>query len=174
MSNTELDDDTYAETQSATETHQNTRRPSGGSVSDFLQRERTIGRIKSVVLLFAATGVGLGIIGSMLAGSVDGYIGGIVGMVSIIPIALLTPVVGVVAGNQLGRIYTDTQPIQLYALIAVTTGAGAISLFMIGSTLSVIGTGGPSVVDLLTFSLVVAIGTVIAAGAAGFTARSWD
>lgn len=169
MSNTELDDDTYSEAGTETQISQYI-----GVVSDFLQGDAVIGHMKSVVMVFVATGVVLGVIASILVGSVDEFLQGIVATVSLIPMALLAPVLGVIAGQQLGRTHCDAQPLPAYALITVSTGVGAFLLFMIGALFSTNGTSSVTVGNLFVFSLVVAVGTVVAAGVSGYAARSWE
>lgn len=193
MSNTELDDETYSESESdratsgqngadkrsSQETSSTTeirsqgsrRNATGGSISAFLQSEGAISQAKSVLILFTATGIGLGIIGSTLSDSVGAFAGDIA-IATFIPIALVTPAIGVLMGQQIGYAESDTQPIAVYTLVAIVVGVGAIAEFMLASVLTAVGISGTSVSELFVFSFVVALGTVIAGLAGTFTARN--
>lgn len=150
----------------------NTRqRARGSSIGTFLQSEAAIGQIKSSLILFTTMGIGLGIVGSILASS-EGTIGGDIAMATIIPIALVAPVIGVIAGQQMGSRETDAQPIAVYALVAIATGVGAIVLFMIGSVLTAVEASGTTITDLFVFAFVVALGTIIAGLGSAFAARN--
>ncbi|UPM41719.1 hypothetical protein [Halocatena salina] len=149
-----------------------TRRDTASSaVSTFLQSEAAIGQMKSSLVLFAAIGIGLGIVGSTLSGSV-GTLGQDIAMATIIPIALATPIVGIIPGRQIGNHQTDAQPLAVYALVAITTGVGAIVQFMIASVLTAVEASGTSVPDLFVFSFVVALGTIIAGLGSAFAVRN--
>lgn len=113
------------------------QRAPGSSVGEFLQSEAGINQIKSSLILFTTVGIGLGIVGSILASS-EGMVGGDIAMATIIPIALVTPVIGVISGRQMGNQQTDAQPIAVYALVAIATGVGAVVLFMIASVLTAV------------------------------------
>ncbi len=193
MSDTELDDETHSESESdratsgqngadkrsSTETSSTTeirsrgsrRNAASGSISVFLQSERAISQAKSVLILFAATGIGLGIIGSTLSGSV-GALAGDIAIATLIPIALVTPAIGVLMGQRVGYAEPDAQPIAVYTLVAIAVGVGAITEFMLASVLTAVGISGTSVSELFVFSFVVALGTVIAGLAGAFTARN--
>lgn len=149
------------------------QRAPGSSVGRFLQSEAGINQIKSSLILFTTVGIGLGIVGSILASS-DGMVGGDIAMATIIPIALVTPVIGVISGQQMGNHQTDAQPIAVYALVAIATGVGAIVLFMIGSVLTAVEASGTSVTDLFVFAFVVAVATIITGLGSAFAARNSD
>ncbi|RRJ31283.1 hypothetical protein [Halocatena pleomorpha] len=148
--------------------HHNT---ANSSLSAFLQSEAAIGQMKSSLVLFGAIGVGLGIVGSTLSGSV-GALGQNITMATIIPIALVTPIVGIIPGRQIGNQQTDAQPLAVYALVAIAAGMGAVVQFMIASVLTAVEASGTSVPDLFVFSFVVALGTIIAGLGSAFAVRN--
>lgn len=143
----------------------------GSSIGVFLQSESAIDQLKTSLILFTTMGIGLGIVGSVLAGS-EGVLGSSLAMATIIPIALVTPAIGVVAGRQTGNLQTDAQPLAVYALVAIATGVGSIILFMVASVLTAVEASGTSVSELFMFSFVVALGTIIAGLGSAFAARN--
>lgn len=142
-----------------------------GSVRAFLQSETALTQLKSALILFATTGVALGIVGTVFSSRVGAFAGDIA-VATFIPIGLVTPVVGVVMGQQVGRTQSRVRPLAVYALVVMVTGVGAIVQFMLASTLIAVEVSGTRVAELFVLSLVVALGTVIASLAGTFTVRN--
>lgn len=142
-----------------------------GSVRAFLQSEPALTQLKSALILFATTGVVLGIVGSVFSSRVGAFAGDIA-VATFVPIGLVTPAIGIVMGQQVGRTQFRVRPLAVYALVVLVTGVGAIVQFMLASTLIAVEISGTSVAELFALSLVVALGTVIASLAGTFTVRN--
>lgn len=142
-----------------------------GSVRAFLQSEPALTQLKSALILFAATGVALGIVGTVFSSRVGAFAGDIA-VATFVPIGLVTPAIGIVMGQQVGRTQSRVRPLAVYALVVMVTGVGAIVQFMLASTLIAVEISGTSVAELFVLSLVVALGTVIASLAGTFTVRN--
>lgn len=142
-----------------------------GSVRAFLQSEPALTQLKSALILFAATGVALGIVGTVFSSQVGAFAGDIA-VATFVPIGLVTPAIGIVMGQQVGRTQFRVRPLAVYALVVMVTGVGSIVQFMLASTLIAVEISGTSVAELFVLSLVVALGTVIASLAGTFTVRN--
>lgn len=156
---------------------QHSRQRSGpelqGEVSEVFQKENTINQIKSALVIFFSTGLGIGLSGFAIIGSAE--IRGILAATSIIALALIGPVLGVVTGTRIGNTLSDEPPIQAYATTIISAIAGHILYFIVAFILIAANTAASlAVSDFLAPILVGAIGTAIAGSATVYTVQELD
>jgi hypothetical protein len=157
-----------------------------GGVSETFQKQSTVNQIKSTLAIFFGTGIGLGIAGFAVVGGaakVFNGLGGIISLVvSVIALALIGPILGVVTGIRISSALSDEPAVQRYATAGVSTAAGHILFFIVGyiltsAGLSTLGESGlasqiPGVSRFLVPVVIGAIGTAIAGIIAVYAAQS--
>lgn len=156
---------------------QHSRQRSGPTLQDevgeIFQKESTINQIKSTLVIFFSTGLGIGLAGFAIIGSSE--IRGILAATSIVALALLGPVLGVFTGTRIGSALSDESPTQAYATTAVSAIAGHVLYFVVAFILIAANTATSlAVSDFLAPILIGAIGTAIAGSAAVYTVQELD
>lgn len=149
--------------------HHSETRPQD-EISEIFKKESTVRQIKSVLALFFVTGFGIGIAGYAVVGSPD--VRGIFEP-AIITLALLGPILGVIAGLQTGSILSGELPSQVYATVAVSTAGGHLLFFVVAFILITANVAAPvSFSNYFVPCLIGAIGTAAAGCAAVYTTRT--
>lgn len=139
-------------------------------VGEIFRKESTINQIKSTLVIFFSTGLGIGLAGFAIIGSSE--IRGLLAATSIIALALIGPVLGVLTGTRIGSALSDEPPTQAYATTAVSAIAGHILYFIVAFILIAANTAASlAVSDFLAPILIGAIGTAIAGSAAAYTVQ---
>lgn len=191
MSNIEYETDDQSESQHETapmrreENTENGTAPSDNTAIPDVQSPRPTSRhsldrdveeifqkpqIKSTLLLFFTTGLGVGLAGYAIIGSPE--IRGIFAPTAIIALALLGPIMGALAGIRVGNTLSDEPAIHAYATTAVSTVVGHIGFFIVAFILIAASSEAPlAVSDFLVPLLIGAIGTAIAGSAAVYSAQ---
>lgn len=162
-----------SETAESTLDMQPARRTAVGNQADGIaetfEKESIVNQIKSTIVLFFAVGVGAGINGFAITGSMSGD-GGIMGglvssgilVATVVTLTLIGPVLAAFVGTRMGTALSEEPGIQTYTAAGISTFAGHILFFLIAFILTAAGmSGAPSVVNFLLPAIVSAIGTAI-------------
>lgn len=139
-------------------------------ISEIFQKKSTITQIKSSLVIFFATGLGIGLAGFAIVGSSE--IRGVLAATAIIALALIGPVLGVLTGTRIGSVLSDEPAIQAYATTAVSTIGGHILYFIVAFILIAANTATSlAVSDFLAPMFIGAIGTAIAGTASVYAVQ---